>query len=248
MKNDILNIQNLDASIGDKKILKNFNLNIKENEIHYLIGPNGSGKSTLSKLLAGSKLYKIDNGIINFLNDDLCLYDAEIRSHKGIFLSFQHPLEIHGVSTYDFLRNAYNEKQLYQKKIESDPITFLQILEPFLKSLKMDAKFLSRDLNQGFSGGEKKKHEILQMLLLNPKLIILDEIDSGLDIEALKIIINTILKFFPLNSAFLIITHNINLIKLLPATKIHIIKNGTIVKTGNNELLNNFENNGFNLN
>ena len=189
MKNKLLDIQNLQASIENKKILNNLNLQINSNEIHVIMGPNGCGKSTLSKIIAGHPSYKIENGTILFSNKNLLELSPEERSHEGIFLAFQYPVEISGVTNYDFLRLAYNEKQKYLKKPEITHLEFMGLVEKYLKKLKIPTEFLNRDLNQGFSGGEKKRNEILQMLLLEPELIILDELDSGLDMDAIKIII-----------------------------------------------------------
>ena len=169
MKNKLLDIQNLQASIENKKILNNLNLQINSNEIHVIMGPNGCGKSTLSKIIAGHPSYKIENGTILFSNKNLLELSPEERSHEGIFLAFQYPVEISGVTNYDFLRLAYNEKQKYLKKPEITPLEFMGLVEKYLKKLKIPTEFLNRDLNQGFSGGEKKRNEIIQMLLLEPE-------------------------------------------------------------------------------
>ena len=190
--NNILELDQLQASIDDKLIINDFNLNIGEGEIHVIMGPNGSGKSTLSKVLAGHPSYEVQNGHINFNNQNLLELSPEERSHQGLFLAFQYPIEIAGVTNYDFLRIAYNEKQKYLKKPELDPLEFMNLVQVLLNKLKMRDEFLNRNLNEGFSGGEKKRNEILQMLLLDPKLVILDEIDSGLDIDALRIICENI--------------------------------------------------------
>ena len=203
----LLKIENLNATINTKQILKNLNLNIQRNEIHVIMGPNGCGKSTLSKILAGHPLYNVESGTILFHNKNLLNMSPENRSHEGIFLAFQYPLEIGGVSNYDFLRIAYNEKRKYLQLSELDPLEFMQLVEPLLKKLKIPGEFLNRDLNEGFSGGEKKRNEILQMLLLNPELIILDEIDSGLDVDAMKIICTEIMKNKSENTSLIIITH-----------------------------------------
>jgi Fe-S cluster assembly ATP-binding protein len=243
--NTILNIQNLNASINSKQIIKNFSLNIDENEIHVIMGPNGCGKSTLSKILAGHPSYKIETGTILFNNKDLLEMSPEIRSHEGIFLAFQYPLEVSGVTNYDFLRIAYNEKRKYEKLSELDPLEFMQLTEPLLKKLKINPEFLNRDLNEGFSGGEKKRNEILQMLILNPTLIILDEIDSGLDIDAIKIICSEILKNKSDNSSIIVITHYSRILNYLKPTFVHIMINGKIIKTGNLELVEILENEGY---
>lgn len=245
MSNILLELNNLEASINNKKILKNLNLRIHSNEIHVIMGPNGSGKSTLSKLLAGHPSYKIDNGFISFNSQDLLEMPAEKRSHEGLFLAFQYPIEISGVTNYDFLRIAYNEKQKYLKKPELDPLEFMKLTQHYLEVLKMKNEFLNRNLNEGFSGGEKKRNEILQMLLLNPKLIILDEIDSGLDVDAIKIICETINSILDQNTSLIIITHYPRILKYLKPTHVHIMMEGKIIKSGNLELVDILELEGY---
>lgn len=241
----MLTITDLNASINNKEILKNFNLSVNENEIHVIMGPNGCGKSTLSKILAGHPSYNIQGGNILFNNKNLLDMTPEMRSHEGIFLAFQYPLEIAGVTNYDFLRIAYNEKQKYEKQKEVDPLEFIQLTEPLLKKLKMNPEFLNRDLNEGFSGGEKKRNEILQMLILNPKLIILDEIDSGLDVDAIKIICTEIIKNKDIKSSLIVITHYPRILNYFKPTFIHIMINGKIIKTGNLELIEILESKGY---
>lgn len=245
MNKTILTIEKLNASINGTEIIKNFNLTIKPNEVHVIMGPNGSGKSTLSKILAGHPSYDVSNGDITFVEKNLLSLAPEIRSHEGLFLAFQYPIEIAGVSNYDFLRIAYNEKQKYENKPELDPLNFMELVQALLKKLKMRPEFLNRNLNEGFSGGEKKRNEILQMLLLNPKLVILDEIDSGLDIDALKIISETINVNLPKDSSLLIITHYPKILSYLKPTFIHIMVNGKIIKTGNMELVERLESFGY---
>lgn len=247
MNEILLKIQNLEASIGDKKILENFNLEIRKNEIHFLMGPNGCGKSTLSKVLAGHPSYEVMKGAIFFgdRSEDLLAFPPEIRSHKGLFLAFQYPLEISGVTNYDFLRIAYNEKQKYLGLSEANPLDFIGILQPFLEKLKVKEEFLTRNLNEGFSGGEKKRNEVLQMLLLKPQFIILDEIDSGLDIDAIKIICDGILKNIPPQTSLLVITHYPKMITYLKPDFIHIMSKGKIIKTGNVEIMNQLEMLGY---
>jgi len=245
MNNLLLKIENLEASINNKKILKKFNLEIRENEIHVLMGPNGSGKSTLSKILAGHPSYVIEKGTIEFSQQNLLEMSAEVRSHEGLFLAFQYPIEIAGVTNYDFLRIAYNEKQKYLKKEELDPLQFMEVIQVFLDKLKMKTEFLNRNLNEGFSGGEKKRNEILQMLVLQPKLIILDEIDSGLDVDAIKIICEGIRKNREVNSSLIVITHYPRILNYLIPNYVHIMINGKIVKSGNMELVNYLEEKGY---
>jgi len=241
----LLKIENLEASIDTKKILKKLNLEVKENEIHVIMGPNGSGKSTLSKILAGHPSYVIESGTIEFAKQNLLEMSAETRAHEGLFLAFQYPIEISGVTNYDFLRIAYNEKQKYLKKEELDPLQFMELIQVFLEKLKMKAEFLNRNLNEGFSGGEKKRNEILQMLVLNPKLIILDEIDSGLDVDAIKIICEGIKKNREINSSLIVITHYPRILNYLVPTFVHIMMDGQIIKTGNMELVNYLEEKGY---
>jgi Fe-S cluster assembly ATP-binding protein len=241
----ILKIQNLEVLIENKTILKNFNLTINSNEIHVIMGPNGSGKSTFSKIIAGHPAYQINEGQIEFNKKNLLEMSPEIRSHEGIFLAFQYPLEISGVTNYDFLRLAYNEKQKYFQKSELTPLEFMSLIQEKANELKMPMEFLNRDLNQGFSGGEKKRNEILQMLLLEPKLIILDELDSGLDIDAIKIICQSIVKNLPKDSALILITHYPRILKYFNPTFIHILKDGKIIKTGNLELIEFLEKDGY---
>ena len=245
MKETLLDIKNINASIGNKKIIKNFNLTIEKNEIHVIMGPNGSGKSTLSKILAGHPSYLVDEGSISFCEKDLLEMSPEIRSHEGIFLAFQYPIEISGVTNYDFLRIAYNEKRKYQKKSELDPLEFMELTQKTIKKLKMKPEFLNRNLNEGFSGGEKKRNEILQMLLLDPKLIILDEIDSGLDIDAIKIICDSIVNNLAKDSSLIVITHYPKILNYLKPTHVHIMIEGKIVKTGNLELIDYLEKEGY---
>jgi Fe-S cluster assembly ATP-binding protein len=245
MQNTVLKVENLEASIDNKSIIKKFNLEVKENEIHVIMGPNGSGKSTFSKILAGHPSYNVENGNILFLNKNLLEMLPEERSHEGLFLAFQYPIEIGGVTNYDFLRLAYNEKQKYLKNSEVTPLEFMTLTQSVLKELKMNPEFLNRGLNQGFSGGEKKRNEILQMLLLQPKLVILDELDSGLDIDAIKVICENIIKNLPLNSSLIIITHYPRILNYLKPNFIHVMIDGKIVKTGNLEIIDILENEGY---
>jgi len=245
MNNILLTLKDLEASIENKIILNKLNLEVKENEIHVIMGPNGSGKSTLSKVLAGHPSYKINNGSIFFGNKNLLEMAPEERSHEGLFLAFQYPIEIPGVTNYDFLRIAYNEKRKYLKESELDPLAFMKLTEVLLKKLKIKNEFLNRNLNEGFSGGEKKRNEILQMLLLDPKLIILDEIDSGLDVDAIKIICEEINKNIAQNSSLIVITHYPRILNYLKPTHVHIMIEGKIIKTGNMELVEILEKDGY---
>lgn len=241
----ILKIQNLEASIKNKLILKDFNLEIKLNEIHVIMGPNGSGKSTFSKILAGHPAYSVTKGNVLYNEKNFLEFPPERRSHEGFFLAFQHPLEISGVSNYDFLRLAYNQKQKYLGKGEVTPLEFMALVQKKIEQLKMPKELLNRDINQGFSGGEKKRNEILQMLLLEPQLIVLDELDSGLDIDGLKLICETISKEFLNKSSFILITHYPKILTYLTPHFIHIMKEGKIIKTGGMELIEELEKYGY---
>ena len=245
MSTNLLEITNLKANIEDKPIIKDLNLSIKKGETHVIMGPNGCGKSTLSKVLAGHPSYQVKNGNVTFDSNNLLDMEPEVRSHEGLFLAFQYPLEISGVTNFDFLRIAYNEKNKYENLEELDPLEFMEITNKLLNKLKIKPEFLNRDLNQGFSGGEKKRNEILQMLLLNPKLVILDEIDSGLDVDAIKIICDGIVNNLESNSSLLVITHYPKILTYLKPDFIHIMIDGKIIKTGGMELVNILEEIGY---
>ncbi len=241
----LLDIKNLNITLDQKKILKNLSLSIQEKEIHVIMGPNGSGKSTLSKVLAGHPSYTINSGEIFYQGTNLTTFSPEERAHQGIFLAFQYPLEISGLTNFDFLRIAYNEKQKALKQKEVNPLEFLEIIKPLMDNLKISSEFLYRNLNEGFSGGEKKKNEILQMLILKPKLVILDEIDSGVDIDALKKICQSIKDNLIENSSLLVITHYPQILEYLKPTHLHIFMNGKIQKSGDLSLLEALEKNGY---
>ena len=241
----ILEINDLNASIDTIPIIKDLNLSIKQNEIHVIMGPNGSGKSTLSKILSGHPSYSVDSGNIIFNDLDLLELEPEERSHKGLFLAFQYPIEIPGVTNYDFLRLAYNEKQKAENLSELDPLEFMELTQTYLSKLKMRQEFLNRDLNQGFSGGEKKRNEILQMLLLQPKLVILDEIDSGVDIDAIKVICDNINEHIDNKTSLIIITHYPRILEYLKPNFVHIMRDGKLIKTGSMELVELLETEGY---
>ena len=241
----LLEIQDLRVSINDNEILKNLNLTVNKGEIHAIMGPNGSGKSTFSKVLAGHPAYSILTGNILFKGSSILDLEPEERSHLGIFLAFQYPIEIPGVSNEDFLRLAYNSKQKFYNKPEVDPIEFLTIVNEKLKLVNMSPLFLSRNVNEGFSGGEKKRNEILQMILLDSELSILDETDSGLDIDALKIISNGINKFMDESKSIILITHYQRLLDYVNPTYVHVMQDGKIIKTGSAELARELENKGY---
>jgi Fe-S cluster assembly ATP-binding protein len=245
LKSPLLEIKDLEVSITDNKILKKLNLTVGKGEIHAIMGPNGSGKSTFSKVLAGHPAYSITSGDIIFKGSSIIDLDPEERSHLGIFLAFQYPIEIPGVSNEDFLRLAYNSKQKFYNKPEADPLEFLGIINEKLKLVNMSPVFLSRNVNEGFSGGEKKRNEILQMILLDSELSILDETDSGLDIDALKIISNGINNFMNPNKSIILITHYQRLLDYINPTYVHVMQNGKIIKTGSSELAKELENKGY---
>jgi Fe-S cluster assembly ATP-binding protein len=245
LNSPILEVKDLRVLINDNEILKNLNLTINKGEIHAIMGPNGSGKSTFSKVLAGHPAYSVSNGDIFFKGSSILDLEPEQRSHLGIFLAFQYPIEIPGVSNEDFLRLAYNSKQKFYNKPEIDPIEFLSIIYEKLKLVNMSPVFLSRNVNEGFSGGEKKRNEILQMILLDSELAILDETDSGLDIDALKTISMGINNFMNPSKAILLITHYQRLLDYIKPTYVHVMQNGKIVKTGSAELAKELENKGY---
>lgn len=245
LNSPILEIKDLKASINNNEILQSLNLTINRGEIHAIMGPNGSGKSTFSKIIAGHPAYEVLGGDIIFKGSSILDLDPEERSHLGIFLAFQYPIEIPGVSNEDFLRIAYNAKQKFYNKPEVDPIEFLTIINDKLKLVNMSPLFLNRNVNEGFSGGEKKRNEILQMILLNSELSILDETDSGLDIDALKVISNGINNFMNPNKSIILITHYQRLLDYIKPTYVHVMQNGKIVKTGSAELAQELENKGY---
>ena len=241
----ILEIKNLKATIDTNEILKNLNLKVYSGEIHAIMGPNGSGKSTFSKVLAGHPAYKVLSGEIRFKGTNILELDPEERSHLGIFLAFQYPIEIPGVSNEDFLRLAYNAKQKFKNQPEVDPLEFLIIINQKLELVDMSPTFLSRNVNEGFSGGEKKRNEILQMILLHSELSILDETDSGLDIDALKIISQGINTFMSEKKAIILITHYQRLLDYIKPDFVHVMQNGKIIKTGTAELAKELEIKGY---
>ena len=245
LNSPILEIKDLKACINNNEILRNLNLTINRGEIHAIMGPNGSGKSTFSKIIAGHPAYEILGGDIIFKGSSILELDPEERSHLGIFLAFQYPIEIPGVSNEDFLRLSYNSKQKFLNKPEVDPIEFFSIITEKLKSVNMSSIFLSRNVNEGFSGGEKKRNEILQMILLESELSILDETDSGLDIDALKIISKGINSFMDSNKAIILITHYQRLLDYIKPDYVHVMQHGKIIKTGNAELAKELEIKGY---
>jgi len=241
----LLEVKDLRVSINETEILKNLNLKINKGEIHAIMGPNGSGKSTFSKVLAGHPAYSVFQGDIFFKGSSILDLEPEQRSHLGIFLAFQYPIEIPGVSNEDFLRLAYNSKQKFYNKPEVDPIEFLSIINEKLNLVNMSPIFLSRNVNEGFSGGEKKRNEILQMILLDSELAILDETDSGLDIDALKTISMGINNFMSPSKSILLITHYQRLLDYVKPTYVHVMQDGKIIKTGSAKLAKELEDKGY---
>ena len=228
----ILEVKDLRVSINKNEILKSLNLKINKGEIHVIMGPNGSGKSTFSKVLAGHPAYSVSDGNVFFKGSSILDLEPEQRSHLGLFLAFQYPIEIPGVSNEDFLRLAYNSKQKFSNKPEVDPIEFLTIINEKLKLVNMSPTFLSRNVNEGFSGGEKKRNEILQLILLDSELAILDETDSGLDIDALKTISMGINNFMSSSKSILLITHYQRLLDYIKPDYVHVMQNGKIIRQG----------------
>ena len=240
-----LNINNLNVSIGGKKILKDFNITINEGEIHAIMGPNGSGKSTLANVLAGNEDYEVNSGKVIFKDEDLLDLNVEERAQKGLFLAFQYPVEIPGVNITPFLHASINAKLKNQKKPELDNLSFAKLLRKNAEELGIKTEMLKRSINTGFSGGEKKRYEILQMSILNPEFAIFDETDSGLDVDALKIVTEGINKFKNPKKSFLIITHYQKLLDYINPDYVHVMRNGTIVKSGNISLAAEIEASGY---
>ena len=240
----MLEINNLSASVDSKKILEGFNLKIKQGEVHAIMGPNGSGKSTLANVLAGKNGYEV-NGKVLYEGKDLLALSIEERAQKGLFLAFQYPLEIPGVNTNNFLKTSLNTIRKIKGLKELDSLDFLKLVKEKSKKLKIEEKILSRQLNVGFSGGEKKKNEILQMTILEPRLAILDETDSGLDIDALKIVSDGVNSLRSKNRSFLIITHYQRLLDYIKPDFVHVLVNGKIAKTGCGELAEELEKVGY---
>ena len=240
----MLQLQNLKASVNDKSILNGLNLEIKPGEVHAIMGPNGSGKSTLANILSGKNGYEVSGSLI-YDGKNLQDIPIEERAQKGIFLAFQYPLEIPGVNTTNFLKTSLNTIRRARGEKELDTLTLLKLIKEEAKELNIEEKFLSRQLNVGFSGGEKKKNEILQMKLLDPKLAILDETDSGLDIDALRIVADGVNSHKNKNNAFLIITHYQRLLDYIKPDFIHVLSNGKIIKTGSSDLGTELEKTGY---
>ena len=241
----MLEIKDLHASVEDKEILKGLNLSVKAGEIHAIMGPNGAGKSTLASVIAGKEEYEMTSGNIELEGEDIEELSPEERAHKGVFLSFQYPVEIPGVSVTNFIKTAINESRKARDLEEMPASDMLKLICEKSELLEIDRKFLSRSLNEGFSGGEKKRNEIFQMAMLEPKLAILDETDSGLDIDALRIVANGVNKLRSANNAVLVITHYQRLLEYIVPDVVHVLMDGKIVKTGGKELALELEAKGY---
>jgi len=241
----MIKIKNLHANIEGKEILKGLNLEVKAGEVHAIMGPNGAGKSTLASILAGREEYEITEGSVEFDGKDLLDLSPEDRAREGLFLAFQYPVEIPGVSTTNFIKSAVNEKRKYLGQEPLDAVQFLKTMKEKMKLVEIDQSLLSRSLNEGFSGGEKKRNEIFQMAMLEPKLAILDETDSGLDIDALRIVANGVNQLRNKDNAFLIVTHYQRLLDYIVPDFVHVLYNGRIVKSGTKELAFELEEKGY---
>jgi Fe-S cluster assembly ATP-binding protein len=241
----LLEIKGLKANIGKKQIIRGLDLILREGEIHAIMGKNGSGKSTLAKIIAGHPAYNITDGDIIFDNESIIDVEPEVRAQKGIFLGFQYPVEIPGVSNADFLRLSYNSRRKYQGLSELEPLEFFEFITEKLSIVDMNPGFLNRNVNEGFSGGEKKRNEILQMAILNTKVSILDETDSGLDIDALKVVSKGINKLANKSNVILLITHYQRLLDYIKPDFVHVMREGQIIKTGDSSLAKELEDKGY---
>ena len=241
----MLDIKDLHATVGDKEILKGITLHVNPGEVHAVMGPNGSGKSTLAQVLAGHPAYQVSAGSVTYEGNDLLEMEPEARAQAGIFLAFQYPVEIPGVSNAYFLRAAYNEIRKARGEEEIDPMSFADLMDEKMALVEMEGDMLSRSVNTGFSGGEKKRNEILQMAVLEPKLAILDETDSGLDIDALRIVANGVNSLRRPDNATIVVTHYQRLLNYIVPDYVHVLANGRIVKSGGKELALELEARGY---
>ena len=241
----MLEIKNLYAGIDGNEILKGINLTVKKGEIHAIMGPNGSGKSTLAKVLAGHPAYQVTSGEVLYEGKNLLEMPPDERAREGVFMAFQYPIEVPGVSNAQFLRLAYNEKRKHLGEEELDPLEFKDLLKERAKVVEMDASFMTRSVNEGFSGGEKKRNEILQMAVLEPKLAVLDETDSGLDIDALRIVAGGVNQLHNADNAVILVTHYQRLLDYIVPQFVHVLANGRIAKEGGKELALELEQKGY---
>jgi Fe-S cluster assembly ATP-binding protein len=241
----MLSVKNLHASIGDKEILHGIDLDVRAGEVHAIMGPNGSGKSTLAQLLAGREGYQVTEGSVRYLDQDLLALAAEERARAGVFLAFQYPVEIPGVSNALFLKTGLNSIRKERGLPELDAMEFLQLLREKMKQLGMDELLLPRAVNEGFSGGEKKRNEVLQLAILEPKLAILDETDSGLDIDALRLVANGVNGMRSAERAIVLVTHYQRLLEYIVPDKVHVLSQGRIIKSGGAELAQELEQQGY---
>ncbi|HEX8039668.1 MAG TPA: Fe-S cluster assembly ATPase SufC [Chryseosolibacter sp.] len=241
----MLSIKNLQAKIDDNQILKGINLEVKEGEVHAIMGPNGSGKSTLASVLAGREEFEVVEGSVQFLGKDLLAMSPEERAREGLFMAFQYPVEIPGVSTINFMKTAVNQMRAHRGQPALDAVSFLSLMKERMKLVEIDQSLLNRALNEGFSGGEKKRNEIFQMAMLEPRLAILDETDSGLDIDALRIVSNGVNKLRTKNNAVIVVTHYQRLLEYIVPDFVHVLYKGKIVKSGTKELALELEAKGY---
>ncbi len=241
----MLTVTNLHAAVEGKDILKGINLQVNPGEVHAIMGPNGSGKSTLASVLAGRENYEVTDGSVDFLGKDLLALSPEARAGEGLFLAFQYPVEIPGLSTTNFIKTAVNEIRKYRGEEPMDALGFLKLMKEQMAMMDIDQPLLSRSLNEGFSGGEKKRNEIFQMAMLKPKLAILDETDSGLDIDAIRIVANGVNKLRSKDNAVLLVTHYQRLLDYIIPDFVHVLYNGRIVKSGTKELAFELEEKGY---